>query len=451
MIIVLTSILISDYDFDMESEAIYNPDEVDPEREAYYKDDPKKIIRKFFEREDLDLEYESEETGQSYNKTFHVRLKLPIDTATGEPVYAEGTSKGKKKEAIFLCALDACRVLDGYDMLRVSSQGHKRKQKNWEKEDYYDSDEDTFLDRTGTVEKKRLHRMKRAGKIKDKAETFQSLKTKLEKCQKEIDELENSLERSRRSDSGGLDGPDSLESYMKTLDQRLSKSDKYEMRQRIHHMRKEEEQLLKLINVVRTPGTPEFKSTNPLVDLTRHTPPAGQPLPPHGRISTSNSIERKPLSKESSSASSKEVKSFVSLKERIEQAKLLDQQEEEEEESESDACREEKNREMKEEGRKEKGEPVTKLSLPRRRTSSTGSDNPLGSSPTASPTAKKARVYGPPLPPMPSPPPKIGSTSTRDERDSTKTHEDKKTFITWLPPEGQSGDGKTHLNEKFGY
>jgi hypothetical protein len=72
---------------------------------------------------DLDLEYESEETGQSYNKTFHVRLKLPIDTATGEPVYAEGTSKGKKKEAIFLCALDACRVLDGYDMLRVSSQG----------------------------------------------------------------------------------------------------------------------------------------------------------------------------------------------------------------------------------------------------------------------------------------------------------------------------------------
>ena len=162
------------------------------------------------------------------------------------------------------------------------------------------------------------------------------------------------------------------------------------------------------------------RSTNPLVDLTRHTPPAGQPLPPHGRISTSNSIERKPLGKDSSSASSKEVKSFVSLKERIEQAKLLDQQEEEEEESESDACREEKNREMKEEGRKEKGEPVTKLSLPRRRTSSTGSDNPLGSSPTASPTAKKARVYGPPLPPMPSPPPKIGSTSTGDERDSTK-------------------------------
>ena len=36
------------------------------------------------------------------------------------------------------------------DMFVYWVTGHKRKQKNWEKEDYYDSDEDTFLDRTGT-------------------------------------------------------------------------------------------------------------------------------------------------------------------------------------------------------------------------------------------------------------------------------------------------------------
>lgn len=51
----------------------------------------------------------------------------------------------------------------------------KRKKKNWEDEDYYDSDDDTFLDRTGTVEKKRQERMKKAGKIDERPETYESL------------------------------------------------------------------------------------------------------------------------------------------------------------------------------------------------------------------------------------------------------------------------------------
>lgn len=49
--------------------------------------------------------------------------RLPIDTASGEAVYAEASVKGKKKEAVLQCALNACRMLDAQDMLRHHAKG----------------------------------------------------------------------------------------------------------------------------------------------------------------------------------------------------------------------------------------------------------------------------------------------------------------------------------------
>ena len=56
-------------------------------------------------------------------------------------IVAEATVKGgKKKEAVVQCALEACRMLDRYNLLRQSnheSRG-KRQVKKWKEDDYYD-------------------------------------------------------------------------------------------------------------------------------------------------------------------------------------------------------------------------------------------------------------------------------------------------------------------------
>ena len=49
--------------------------------------------------------------------------RLPIDTISGEAV-AEASVKGKKKDAVVLCALNACRMLDAHDILRLPAKGN---------------------------------------------------------------------------------------------------------------------------------------------------------------------------------------------------------------------------------------------------------------------------------------------------------------------------------------
>ena len=54
-------------------------------------------------------------------------------------------------------------------------ESRRKRTRDWEADDFYDSDDDNYLDRTGTVEKKRLARMKKAGKIKDEALNYDTL------------------------------------------------------------------------------------------------------------------------------------------------------------------------------------------------------------------------------------------------------------------------------------
>ncbi|XP_050804479.1 kanadaptin isoform X1 [Gopherus flavomarginatus] len=231
--------------------------EFQEEQEAFYLKDPRKALQGFFDREGEELEYEYDDHGHN---TWLCRVKLPVDDASGKQLVAEAIHSGKKKEAMIQCALEACRILDARGVLRQEAVSRKRKAKNWEEEDFYDSDDDTFLDRTGVVEKKRLNRMKKAGKIEEKPETFDSLVAKLNAAEKELSEITEKLKVSGKAQPQPA-SQDSLDEFMTEIKSGCSLDSV--MRKKLHlrsfELRKEQQRLKGLIKIVKPAELPELK------------------------------------------------------------------------------------------------------------------------------------------------------------------------------------------------
>ena len=275
--------------------------ESDSKKEPFYLKDPKRTLTAFFEREGAELVYDVEDHQFG---SYRCTIKLPIVDEYGRAVQAECEQKHcKRKEIIHQCVLEACRILDDHGVLRegtaASSINTPRveqiKRQRLEENDFYEEDEDTFFDRTGDLEKKRLKRMEWSGHLtgEKQVETFDSLCAKLTHLYRERVDLEHKLEKAKEMEENAAKNAeqkekevDEVDIYIRQLKQgeKLNLKVKWQWRKRLLEIENEERQFTKLLRVCKPK---EFDITTwrkqiqeeAKLDLTRKSKSIPRPLP----------------------------------------------------------------------------------------------------------------------------------------------------------------------------
>lgn len=430
-----------------------------PENEKLYIDDPKKALKGFFEREGYDEpEYNVQENG---NGKFKCIVELPVDSPTGEAMVAEAIVSGKKKEAVIQCALEACRLLDRMGLLRAAThESRKRKKKNWEDDDYYDSDDDTFLDRTGDIEKKRKQRMEKAGKLNNQVETYESLLEKLSNIQKEIKEIEENIAKAKKeTEAMQEDGMDALDAYMSAIKSGvMDTKTKMKLKRQLLELKKEEQKLQRMVNVAKPAALPDLKSSTEKaktdkasltfsrlrkpVGNTKPKSPSQKPPESEGNIVEEEEDEDTPMEISEISRSSS---TGAPGENTVSENKTVSE--------EQNGTNSVKNTALV----SPQGEHVTDKDNSVKQTSKSVDKNvPVVKGPAFPPELRGSNLQE-------------GSTGENDSSEKQKKKNQrpkvKKSeiklgpnyqsedpdYAVWVPPGNQSGDGKTHLNKKFGY
>ncbi|CAH1407547.1 unnamed protein product [Nezara viridula] len=367
-----------DDDADDEEDLSENPYAVITNEELYI-DDPKKALRHWFEREGEELQFLTE---QAEKGMIACKIVLPLDDGGGKEMVVEFSARSKK-EAQVQCALEACRQIDKLGLFRQSKQESKRHQKrNWEENDYYDSDEDSFFDRTGDLDLKRQKRMKKAGKIQETVETYESLMAKHNDVTERLKEsqlkLQKLLDLSQVETENENEDQDALDKFMKTLKHdKPAKLDIKIARDEVEKLKKEEDHLRKLINIVKPTTLPELK------------PFKVDPVPNKQKNTQSEKKLEKVETKET-----KVIKSDIHTKE-------------------------EDTVEIKK--KKVFGPTIPKDKLP------------------AYQKPKKKELHN------------LSKKTAKVNSEITADPDEDCVNLVWQPPKGQTGDGRTSLNEKFGY
>ncbi|KTG05139.1 hypothetical protein cypCar_00007767 [Cyprinus carpio] len=434
--------------------------EFQEDQEAAYLKDPKKALQGFYDREGEELEFEYEEKGQG---TWLCRIKLPVDDAMGRQLVAEVTHSGKKKEAAVQCCLEACRILEARGLLRQEAVSRKRKKKNWEDEDFYDSDDDTFLDRTGAVEKKRTERMKKAGKIQERPVTYESLLAKLAEVEKELADTEKRLSSSGKGISSSLT-EDPLDAFMSVVrsETALDGVERKKLHVHVAELKKEGQRLRKLADLAKPTQLPSLQPSSQSTDTEN---PKKLSLPMFGAMKGGSKFKLK-----TGTIGTLPPKRTNLPSEALQMKPSVGEEEEEEEDEKSKKTEDAvtdgdmevaQSAEMtsSEHSSADRAETLThrpnakgdhedqpaklvasheKQKSPHLQAKSASRpkeeiDNSVSNVPK---TNTKKKMIGPSRPPVTM---------------SKQYPEDDPDYCVWVPPSGQTGDGRTHLNDKYGY
>lgn len=215
--------------------------------ENVYSDNPYKCIQQWFEHEGYDFDYKTDSIHNKFKCTF----ELPID---GQWIPVEGQLMTKKKEAITDACLRCCKLLDQASLLFAWQRKDSAREKA-RKKFYDDDDDDDLLDETIKSKNKKLK------KDTEKVENYDSLNAKWKEINTELCQLKIRLATIGLEPGVTPEIPenltDSLDVFMNSLNQKKygltmnEKIEKSNLKMKIKQLEQEQTKIEKLIQLAK--------------------------------------------------------------------------------------------------------------------------------------------------------------------------------------------------------
>lgn len=377
-----------------------NGDELKTSNDNVYSANPNKCLQQWFEREGYEMDYKVDAIHNKYKCTF----ELPID---GQWIPVDGSLMTKKKEAITEACLKSCQLLDRAELLFPWQQQKAKLLRRKQEEDDNDSDGE-MIDETVHLSRKRA-RKESDNNTDNGFDTFETLNKKWSQMNEELRQLRIKLAKIGAKNEVqrevGQEFDDSLDDYMASIGKQkygLSISDKIEksnVKMKINQLEKEQQKLEKLIELAKpSVNFPVVFASNNLNNLTTD-------------VKISESLIK------------------TEIQDNVKQELIVIEK--------SDDKDFKKPENEKQEVSVEKPDLYVKTHS----------------------VVKQIKVEKPKNSLELKSNPKLNAHSIVEAIEKEKKLEKKakekpsydNDYVDWLPPIGQSGDGKTQLNERFGY